>query len=134
MSNKSLNTICDLKWNYPIFNLKRGEFRSCCRTPSVKISEEEINAKGIDAFLNSDEQRKSRLDLIKGVKNKDCQSCWNLEEKGIRSPRHDAKQFWKHLKLSNIIDDSNEYSEENFINLVNSVETYDNKITETYNP
>jgi hypothetical protein len=37
-----LDTICDLKWNYPIFNMDRGEFRSCCRTPSNKVTEEEL--------------------------------------------------------------------------------------------
>ena len=36
-----IDTICDLKWNYPIFNMDRGEFRSCCRTPSNKVTEDE---------------------------------------------------------------------------------------------
>ena len=73
-----LDTVCDLKWNYPIFNMERGEFRSCCRTPSNKITEESLQEFGIDAFSNSDREKQERLDLINGVKIKPCQSCWNL--------------------------------------------------------
>ena len=52
MSNP-LDKICDLKWNYPIFGMDRGEFRSCCRTPTNLVTENDIQEFGIDAFLNS---------------------------------------------------------------------------------
>ena len=67
-----LDTICDLKWNYPIFNLDRGEFRSCCRTPAQSVTQKELDSTGIDAFLNSKHQLQSRLDLIQGKKHSDC--------------------------------------------------------------
>lgn len=111
-SNDPLNTICDLKWNYPIFNLDRGEFRSCCRTPSKKISEEELDLHGPESFLNSNEMKQSRLDLINGIKNSDCQSCWNLEESNMTSPRHSARQFWDQLQLGKFISSDLSYSEE----------------------
>jgi hypothetical protein len=66
-----LDTICDLKWNYPIFKMDRGEFRSCCRTPGNKVTEEELKEHGIDAFLNSPKMKQSRLDLASGIKNSD---------------------------------------------------------------
>ena len=78
-----MNTICDLKWNYPIFNMDRGEFRSCCRTPSNKVTEEDLQTLGIDAFSNTDREKLGRLALIKGIRDKDCQSCWNLEDRGV---------------------------------------------------
>ena len=107
-----LDTICDLKWNYPIFNMDRGEFRSCCRTTARQVTQGELESKGADAFLNSDHQIQSRLDLIQGRKNKDCQSCWNLEDQGMTSPRHDALKFWDHLYKRKQIDQSLKYSEE----------------------
>ena len=107
-----IETICDLKWNYPIFNLARGEFRSCCRTPSKVVSEAQLLEKGTDAFLNSDEQIASRLDLINGIKHNDCKSCWGLEESQMASPRHSSEQFWQHLKRNRIIDSTKDYTDE----------------------
>lgn len=93
-----LNTVCDLKWNYPIFNMDRGEFRSCCRTPSNRISEEDLTNYGIDAFLNSPKMKQSRMDLIKGIKTDDCKTCWQIEDSGATSPRQGGDKFWNHLK------------------------------------
>lgn len=105
-----MNTICDLKWNYPIFNMDRGEFRSCCRTPSRKVSVQELEALGTDAFLNSSHQLQSRLDLVNGIRHKDCQSCWNLEDSGMQSPRHRPEQFWHHMQTRKQIDKSIRFS------------------------
>ena len=46
-----IDTVCEFKWNYPIFQMDRGEFRSCCRTPSRPVTEEQLQEKGIDAFF-----------------------------------------------------------------------------------
>jgi len=97
MSADPLKTICDLKWNYPIFNLQRGEFRSCCRTPSKVISEQDLADKGTEAFLNSASMKQSRLDLVQGIRNEDCISCWKLEDSGMKSPRHTPELAWELL-------------------------------------
>ena len=94
-----LDTICDLKWNYPIFNMDRGEFRSCCRTPSNKVTEEDLEKYGIDAFLNNPKMKQSRLDLVKGIKTSDCNTCWQIEDSGMTSPRQGGEQFWHHLRM-----------------------------------
>jgi len=107
-----LTTICDLKWNYPIFNMDRGEFRSCCRTPSKRISDKDLEELGTDAFLNSPAMLESRLDLINGIRNKDCQSCWNLEDSSMKSPRHKPEQFWHHLQRRHHINQDLSYSEQ----------------------
>lgn len=114
-SPNPLTTVCDLKWNYPIFNMDRGEFRSCCRTPAMKITEEALQQKGINAFLNSDEMIKSRLDLIQGKRHSDCQSCWNIEDANMASPRHGPKQFWDHLQKRNHVPRDVEFSEQRLI-------------------
>jgi hypothetical protein len=107
-----MDTICEFKWNYPIFQVDRGEFRSCCRTPSAPVSEELLQEKGIDAFLNNDKLIQSRLDLIQGIRHSDCQSCWNLEDRGMKSPR-EPENFWNFLKRERVIPKDMEYNEEN---------------------
>lgn len=107
-----LNTICDLKWNYPIFHMERGEFRSCCRTPSKPVTDNMIDELGVNAFLNNVEMLQSRLDLVKGRRNEDCKSCWGLEDAGMSSPRHDSDKFWYQLQKSNVVPYSQSYSED----------------------
>ena len=111
-SRNPMDTICEFKWNYPIFQMDRGEFRSCCRTPSSPISEEMLEEKGVNAFLNNDKLIKSRLDLIRGIKHSDCKSCWNLEERGMKSPR-EPENFWNFLKREKVIPRDMEFNEEN---------------------
>jgi hypothetical protein len=98
-----MDTVCEFKWNYPIFQIDRGEFRSCCRTPSYTVTEEELQAKGHDAFLNSDRLKQSRLDLINGVRHDDCGTCWGLEDKGMTSPRI-PENFWNFMRRSRMIE------------------------------
>jgi len=106
-----LDTICDLKWNYPIFNMDRGEFRSCCRTPSNKVTEEELQTYGIDAFLNSPKMIQSRVELTQGIKTQDCKTCWQIEDSGMTSPRQGGEQFWDHMKVRKQIPKTLEYSD-----------------------
>lgn len=106
------NTICDLKWNYPIFHMERGEFRSCCRTPSKPISDDLIDKLGTDAFLNNPQMLQSRLDLVQGRRHDDCKSCWVLEDTGMSSPRHDPDKFWYQLQKSKVISDNQSYSDD----------------------
>ena len=112
VAGNPVDTMCEFKWNYPIFQMDRGEFRSCCRTPSKQVPEALLQEKGIDAFLNNDEIIQSRLDLINGVRHSDCQSCWNLEDRGMKSPR-EPKNFWNFLKRERVIPRDMEYNEEN---------------------
>lgn len=106
------NTICDLKWNYPIFHMERGEFRSCCRTPSKPVSDTMIDELGTDAFLNNPNMLQSRLDLVKGRRHDDCKSCWGLEDAGMSSPRHEPNKFWHQLQKSDIIARNERYTDE----------------------
>jgi hypothetical protein len=97
-----MDTVCEFKWNYPIFQMDRGEFRSCCRTPPQRVTESQLQEKGIDAFLNSDHLKQSRLDLINGIRHSDCKTCWGLEDKGMQSPR-EPEQFWNFMQREGMI-------------------------------
>ena len=129
-----LDTLCDLKWNYPIFNMSRGEFRSCCRTEAKVVTGSDIDAQGVDAFLNSQHQKESRLDLVSGKKNKDCNSCWKLESAGMASPRHSPQKFWEHLKRSGHIDFNVPYSEEKLRAELASIDSIDHPYLNSTKP
>ena len=129
-----MNTICDLKWNYPIFNMDRGEFRSCCRTPSNKVTEEDLQTLGIGAFSDSDREKLGRLSLIKGIRDKDCQSCWNLEDRGVKSPRHTPERFNWFLQQKNLIPKNKPFKEEELKEYLASIRGLDHPALTSTSP
>ena len=74
------NTICRLRWDYPIVNFDRNDSRLCCRTPGKTISSDEMVKHGTDAFLNNDFQLQRRFEMLKGIKHADC----NTDRKSTR--------------------------------------------------
>lgn len=86
-------TICALRWMNPVINISRPEVKSCCHTEYEVIPKEDMEKYGTDVFLNTDKLKKDRYDLIKGVRSKDCSSCWMLEDKGVHSPRQGYEMF-----------------------------------------
>jgi len=129
-----LETICDLKWNYPIFNLDRGEFRSCCRTPSRRISQQELDSTGINAFLNSEHQIQSRLDLIQGKRHEDCQSCWKLEDSGMTSPRHSKEMFGELLHKKKQLPGEFVYSDSDLRAELKKITNINDPVLTSYHP
>jgi hypothetical protein len=87
------NTICSLRWDYPIVSFGRREARTCCRTPGKHITDQEIGQHGINAFLNNDFQIQRRLEMLKGIRHPDCSTCWKLEDHGASSPRLGQQDF-----------------------------------------
>lgn len=129
-----MNTICDLKWNYPIFNMDRGEFRSCCRTPSNTVTEDELQANGINAFSNSPREKHSRLNLINGIRDGNCQSCWNLEDRGIKSPRHTPERFHWSMKRQGVVPADDEYTEDSLKTFLSSIKELDHPALSSNKP
>jgi hypothetical protein len=132
--NNPLNTVCDLKWNYPIFNMERGEFRSCCRTPSNKITEDSLQNLGIDAFSNNPKELISRLDLIQGIKTQDCQSCWNLEDSNMKSPRHTPERFHLFMKHQGVVPSTEKFTNETLLTHLESVNSIDHPALKSKTP
>ncbi len=87
------DTFCQNRWTYPVFSLARGDFRFCCHSLPRQISEEELQAKGKESFLNSDYEKARRLEMLTGVKHDTCASCWRREERGLSSPRYYDPDF-----------------------------------------
>lgn len=97
-------TICRNRWNFPSINLATHEVRTCVRYIGDYVSTEEARADGVDFLLNNAGQKRRRLNMLKGVKQRDCTGCYVMEESGSKSPREGYEDFVSHqmktLKLS----------------------------------
>lgn len=81
------DSLCTARWGYPLVDFSKGEVRTCCRTKGERVTKEQIDKLGTDIFLNSDYQKERRLEMLKGVRHDDCNTCWVFEESGMQSPR-----------------------------------------------
>ena len=86
-------SVCTNRWNYPIINFDRLEFRHCCKTPAHKINFAELHKKGTDYFTKNDLIIKRRREMLDGIRHQECSACWQLEDKGITSFRNQSKKF-----------------------------------------
>jgi hypothetical protein len=86
-------SLCSLRWKHSIVNFGRSEVTTCCRTDRQKVTEQDLSELGIDVFLNSPYQMERRSEMIKGVRHSSCQSCWQLEDRGVVSPRTGAEEW-----------------------------------------
>jgi hypothetical protein len=81
------DSLCTARWGYPLVDFSKGEVRTCCRTKGERVTKEQIDKHGKDIFLNTDYQKERRLEMLKGVRHDDCNTCWVFEESGMQSPR-----------------------------------------------
>ena len=91
MSNIT-DTICVFAWDYPVLNLSRNELRYCCRARSNSLQNEDF-ALGTDVFNKFIPIIDVRRDLLTGVKNQACNSCWSIEAGGGQGPRSRIDSF-----------------------------------------
>lgn len=107
------DTACSYAWTYPIIDLGRRELRNCCRTPANAINQ----PIDIDIFKNLEKIKKIKTDLLTGVKNIDCSTCWTSEEAGIQSKRTGFKEFAKLINTIKWNDLTLEETETRLLNL-----------------
>lgn len=86
-------SLCKLRWGYPIVNFGQQAVRQCCRTPIFKVQDHEVRALKENIFLNHPYHIERRKEMLKGQRHKDCESCWNLEDNGMISPRQNFTDF-----------------------------------------
>jgi len=92
-----IETACQFAWDYPIFMLSRNEFRNCCRASTNKIPSEAMS-EGKDLFKNFAPVKQLKRDLLTGVKNTACKSCWAIEQSNGKSPRTGLVNFSKFVQ------------------------------------
>lgn len=85
-------SLCHLRWGYPNISLTRNELRTCCKTPFQSVNEKDMEEQGIDLFLNNRYQIERRFEMFKGIRHRDCQQCWQLEDQGANSLRGNSPQ------------------------------------------
>ena len=63
-----------------------GSIKTCCRAlPGSGFSN--IKNESLNKAWNNEKIKKIRLDLLKGIRNENCISCWNDEDNGVSSLR-----------------------------------------------
>ena len=91
--------MCRFKWDAPIVNLASGHIRMCCRVPKQLVTEEDLLKYGKDAIMNRPYEKERRLEMLKGLSHRDCESCLSLEAAGAPNLRAGIPMFVKHYWL-----------------------------------
>ena len=87
--NKSESTFCKIPFNH-INSSPNGHYRLCCASYPVILHKGEhfsILEVGIDEIWNHEYYKTLRMDLITGVRNNSCDTCWKIEDAGGYSYR-----------------------------------------------
>jgi organic radical activating enzyme len=109
LTNSMADTICEYAWDYTIWMMSRKELRNCCRTMTHKVDTISLS-KGKNFVKDFPPIIQLKNDLLSGVKNGDCKSCWKIEDTGGKSPRSGFDNFskfiqrtlWKDMDLGSI--------------------------------
>ena len=82
------DTFCILPFS-KIFMKPNGRLSPCCKSPSIKTNDnpEKFILNNIQDAFNSDHMNRVRHDLLNGIKVKECQQCWDVEDYGGMSLR-----------------------------------------------
>jgi len=90
---KLKKSICLHRWTQPCIQIDSGHSRMCCRTFGANSDQNEILQKKSEVFLNSQFDQDRRSEMLKGIRDQDCNQCWRLEDQGITSPRKGLDEF-----------------------------------------
>jgi hypothetical protein len=95
-------TFCIVPWAHTRI-WPNGNLSPCCKI-DLKFPTKNISTiDSFDQWWNGDDLRNLRQDLNSGIKNTNCQACWNDEQAGRPSLRQEYnQQFAKHTDLKSI--------------------------------
>ena len=79
--SKKKDTFCVAPW-YSVFLDSQGKLAPCCNFKNSYTNYDQI-----EKYFNSNEIKDLRHDLLNGIKNKNCSSCWKDEDNGGDSLR-----------------------------------------------
>lgn len=116
MPNDILQTACEYAWTYPVLNIGERTLRNCCRTPQEKISLENLNL-GTDLFKKFIPIRSIKYDLLRGIKNNNCSTCWDTEAVGGTSSRTGFERFAKFINATKWLNITLEETKAKLLNL-----------------
>lgn len=84
---KNLRKFCPIPW-VGVSVDPGGMFRSCCIQRPESLDELDLSKFKINEIRNSDYYKNLRSDLLNGIENQSCKSCWSLEKNGYDSLRN----------------------------------------------
>lgn len=93
--------LCAHLWNHSVVDFRTQEFRMCCKTTPLKTSEEQLKLDKDQIFLNSKDVLFAREEMLKGLKTKMCQQCWDIEAGGFPSHRTSSDDWERSVKDTN---------------------------------
>jgi len=88
-TNKTSNTLCSKAWTDLNIRFGSNQLRHCCKAKSQKFPDELTT----DFFNNNPDIIQRRQDLINGIENNQCQSCWNSYKSTGTSYREHRNQW-----------------------------------------
>lgn len=96
-------SLCAAKWMQTSLHLTTGQTNSCYHPPLHSISQSEI-VDNPSALHNTSTKRIARLEMLSGVKPRECSYCWKVEDTGNLSDRHyRSGEPWAEGKLTEIV-------------------------------
>ena len=106
-------TLCTKLWNYAVVDLAKKRIRTCCKTPSIQLTDKDIEQHDHDVFLNLPQIVKDRQIMLNGGKPKRCNHCWGLESQGIESFRDSTESWNQYFSNLNYQDPTKSYHPNN---------------------
>ena len=100
-------TFCILPWIH-MFISTTGTYRPCC-VSSEFSNRHKVFEESPEDYLNSEDVKNLRKQLLNNEKPNICKTCWDKEEKGNNySKRLGELQIWKHINTDELIENTNE--------------------------
>ena len=91
------STLCTRLWNYSVVDLAKRRIRTCCKTPSIELTDYDIEKYENDVFLNIPQIISDRDQMLRGERPERCNYCWDLESQGLESFRDSPDSWDKHF-------------------------------------
>ena len=93
--HKIPDTFCPAKWDELVLSFEMNYAYACCKSTPKKVGD------NVMEFIS-----KEKINLLNGVQDSSCNFCWDVENAGGTSRRHEYLQTFNHATLPDYIDDS----------------------------
>lgn len=96
------SSFCSAKWLQVSVKLQNGTTHSCHHPPVHKIPLPEL-FKNLSAFHNTSYKKQQRQKMLTHQRPSECEYCWSMEDKGLKSDRFKkAQEDWSQKYLDRI--------------------------------
>lgn len=106
--NSVSSSLCLAKFTQVTMHLGSGLVHSCHHPKQHKIPLDELK-KNPAALFNTSVLKTVRKEMLTGIRPKECEYCWRIEDNGGRSDRHyKSSEDWAVTKYDNIVNSTGE--------------------------